>query len=230
MHYVFRISGCSSIGWRGAPGRVAAAPFPFQISMRSSHFPALALTLSLVPSIASAAAAPAGEARGGLLTPHGGLMFWTLVIFVILFFVLAKAAFPKILGAVEARERALAEAIEGAKRDREEASRLLAEQQQRLDAARAETLKLIAEGRATAEKLRAEMLEQTRQQQQEMLERARQDVARERDKAIADLRREAVSLAIAGASKVIERNLDDDANRRLVESFLSSVPVGVGGR
>ena len=197
--------------------------------MRSLNARALALML-LLPStlLAAVPASEAGEAKGGLLTPHGGLMFWTLVIFVILFFVLAKAAFPKILGAVEARERALAEAIEGAKRDREESAKLLAEQKAQLDAARAETLKLIADGRATAEKIKGEMLEQTRIQQQEMLERARQDVARERDKAIADLRREAVDLAIAGASKVIERNLDDDANRKLVESFLSSVPVGAG--
>lgn len=195
--------------------------------MRSSFQRAVALTL-LFPAPAFAAAAAEGEARGGLLSPQGGLMFWTLIIFVILFVVLSKAAFPKILGAVEARERALADAIEGAKRDRDEAARLLAEQQAALAAARADTLKLIADGRATGEKLKADMLEQTRAQQQEMLERARQDIARERDRAIADLRREAVDLAIAGASKVIERNLDDESNRKLVEGFLSTVPVGAG--
>ena len=37
------------------------------------------------------------------------------------------------------------------------------------------------------------------------------------------MRREAVELAIAGASKVIEKNLDQDSNRKLVESFLASV-------
>jgi F-type H+-transporting ATPase subunit b len=41
----------------------------------------------------------------------------------------------------------------------------------------------------------------------------------------AELRREAIELAIAGASKVIEKNLDDQANRKIVESFLSSIPV-----
>lgn len=194
--------------------------------MRSSSFRALALSL-LLPSVAFAAE---GGQKGSLLTPHGGLMFWTLVIFLILFVVLAKTAFPKILGAVEARERALAEAIESAKRDREEAARLLAEQQAQLAAARTDTQKVIAEGRATAEKLRHEMLEQTRAQQQEMLERARLDIARERDRAVADLRREAVELAIAGAGKVIERNLDDAANRKLVESFLATVPASAASR
>jgi F-type H+-transporting ATPase subunit b len=56
-----------------------------------------------------------------------------------------------------------------------------------------------------------------------MLERARRDIAAERDKAIAQLRREAVDLAIAGASKVVEENLDTDRNRKLVETFLASV-------
>jgi F-type H+-transporting ATPase subunit b len=85
---------------------------------------------------------------------------------------------------------------------------------------------VIADGRATAEKLRNDLLEQTKAQQQEMLERARRDIDTEKTNAIAALRREAVDLAIAGAGKVIERNLDSDANRKLVEGFLSSVSLG----
>jgi F-type H+-transporting ATPase subunit b len=56
---------------------------------------------------------------GGLLNPNTGLMAWTLIIFVTLFLLLRKYAFPAIVSAVEARERALEEAIQGAKRDRE---------------------------------------------------------------------------------------------------------------
>jgi F-type H+-transporting ATPase subunit b len=73
--------------------------------------------------------------------------------------------------------------------------------------------------------MRADLLEQTHLQQAELLERARRDIDAERDRAIADLRREAVDLALAGASKVIERNLDDAGNRRLVEQFLASIPA-----
>jgi F-type H+-transporting ATPase subunit b len=167
------------------------------------------------------AAEPA--AGGGLVSLQVNLMFWTLVIFLILFWILKKYAFPAVLGAVEAREKALADAIEGAKRDREEAARVLGEHRQQLDGARAEAQRMIAEARAVAEKSRAELLENTRQDQQEMLERARRDIGVERDKAIAELRREAVDLAIAGASKVVEQNLDSDKNRKLVEAFLSSL-------
>jgi F-type H+-transporting ATPase subunit b len=172
-------------------------------------------------------AAQAGEtaAKGGLLSPQGGLMFWTLIIFLILFFVLSRYAFKPITAAVEAREKALEEAIAGAKADREAAAALLTQHQQQLEAGRNEAQKLIAEGRTIGDKVRADMIEETRSQQQDMLERARREIDAEKVRAIAELRREAVDLAIAGASKVIEKNLDDDSNRKIVESFLSTIPV-----
>ena len=133
---------------------------------------------------------------GDLLSPNGGLMFWTLVTFVILLIILGKLVFPKITAAVEAREKALEEAIEGAKRDREAAAQALAEQQRQIEAARNEA----------------------------------QKIEQEKVRAIAEMRREAVELAIAGASKVIEKNLDDQANRKIVETFLSSIPAGGANR
>ena len=176
-------------------------------------------------AMALRAAAEAGGG-GGLVSLQVNLMFWTLVIFGLLFLILKKWAFPAILGAVEAREQALADAIEGAKRDREEAARLLQEHKAQVEAARGDAQKFIADARQVAEKSRAELLEKTRLDQQEMLERARREIAGERDKAIAQLRREAVDLAIAGATKVVEENLDSDKNRKLVESFLGSLAGG----
>jgi F-type H+-transporting ATPase subunit b len=181
--------------------------------------------LTLLSTLASTAAAQEG-ATGGILTPRGGLMVWTVVIFGLLYLVLRRYAFPVITAAVEAREKALADALASATRDREEAARLLEEHRRQIEAARTEAQRFIAEGRAAGEKIRNDMLEQTRQQQQELLDRARRDIAAEKDRAIAELRREAVDLAIAGAGKVIEKNLDDQSNRRLVESFLASLTPG----
>ena len=185
-------------------------------------------TLSLLLTIALAAPLAAQEehgaaAGGGLMSPNTGLMFWTLLIFAILFFILKAKAFPAIIGAVAARERSLEEAINAAKRDREEAARILAEHRAALDASRGEAQKLIADARVAAERVRAELVEQAHTEQANMLTRARQDIESEKTKAIAQLRREAVDLAIAGAGKVIDRNLDQAANRQLVESFLASV-------
>jgi F-type H+-transporting ATPase subunit b len=160
-----------------------------------------------------------------LLSPNGGLMFWTLIVFLILFFVLGKFVFPKITASVEAREKALEDAVAGAKRDREEAAKYLAEQRAAIEKARDEAGRILAEGRSMGEKLRGEMLEHSRVEQQDMLDRARREIDAERYRAIAELRREAVDLAIAGASRVIEKNLDQKSNRDIVEKFLSSIPV-----
>ena len=171
----------------------------------------------------AATPAAAEEVKKSLLEPSYGLMVWTLVIFVVLAFILSKYAFGPITAAVAAREQALEDAIAGAKRDREEAAKLLAEHKANLDASRGEAQKIIADARISAERVRSELVEQAHAEQAAMLARARQEIESEKTRAIAELRREAVDLAIAGASKVIEKNLDQDSNRKLVESFLASV-------
>jgi F-type H+-transporting ATPase subunit b len=181
-------------------------------------------------SLATAAPLIAQEAEVhepvNLLSPNTGLMFWTLLIFIVLLVILSRFAFKPLTAAVVAREQALERMIAEARRDRDEAAALLEQQRKAVDAARADAQRVIAEGRLTAEQLRNEMLEQTKHQQHELIERARVEIDNERKRAIADLRREAVELALVGASKVIERNLDDQTNRKLVESFLATVPVG----
>lgn len=184
----------------------------------------LCTALVLLATPATAFAAEEGG-KVNLLSPNGGLMFWTLLIFIVLLIVLSRFAFKPLVAAVEAREAALEAAINKAQQDREAASKLLAEQLAQLDAARAEAQKYIADGRATSEKLKASMLEETRAQQQEMIERAKRDIENEKQRAIGDLRREAVDLALAGASKLIAKNLDDAGNRKLVEDFLASIPA-----
>lgn len=192
----------------------------------------LAVLALIIASAHSAAAQEAAEhaAETNLLSLHGGLMFWTLVIFVLLLFVLSRYAFKPITAAVVAREAALQKAIDDAKRDREEAARVLAEHRAALDAARGDAQRLIVEGREAGERVRAEITEQARAEQQEMMERVRREIASEKDRAIAELRREAVDLAIRGAGKVIEKNFDDASNRRLVAEFLASVGTTRGTR
>ncbi len=180
-------------------------------------------SLALTVLLAAPALAQEEAPKADLLSPSYGLMAWTLIIFVVLAIILSKFAFGPITAAVRAREAALEEAITAAKRDREEAARLLEQHRVALDASRGEAQKLIADARVAAERVRAELVEQAHAEQASMLVRARQEIESEKSNAIAQLRREAVDLAIAGAGKVIERNLDQAANRQLVESFLASV-------
>jgi F-type H+-transporting ATPase subunit b len=195
--------------------------------MRTLSLSAALLFANAPFALAQEHEAPAGG--GGLMSLQVNLMFWTLLIFLVLYFILSKFAFGPITAAVEAREKALEDAIEGAKRDREAAAKLLQEHTMAIESARGEGQKLISDARAAGEKMRADLLETTRKEQQEMLDRARRDIEAEKDKAVMQLRREAVDLALAGASKVIEQNLESQKNRQLVESYLSSLgPIKVG--
>jgi F-type H+-transporting ATPase subunit b len=203
-----------------APRGAAVIATFSRITMRKLLMAFSASIVTALPLAAQEAEAP----KGGLLTPSAGLMFWTLAIFLIVLFILSRFAYPKILEAVEARDKALEDALAAAKKDREDAAALLAEHRKAIESARDEAQKIIVDARASGEKVRADVIEQAHKEQQTMLERARAEIIAERDRAMAELRRQTVDLAVRAASKVIERNLDPESNRAIVESFLATIP------
>lgn len=177
----------------------------------------------LSTTLQAPAHAPAEEHASGPLTVDGGLMLWTVFIFLVLLGILKKFAWPAILGAVEAREKALERQLAEAARDREQAAALLAEHQRLIAEAKTQAHAVIVEARSVAEKERALAIEKTKQEQEELLARARREIVAERDRAVAELRREAVDLSLAAASKLIEKRLDGDTDRKLVQEFLSTL-------
>jgi F-type H+-transporting ATPase subunit b len=165
----------------------------------------------------------AAEASGGPFTINGGLIIWTLVVFGILMFLLSKFAWPAILSQVEAREARIRQQLDDAAKANADAQRLLADYQGQIARARTEAQDMLGQGRLAGEKLREEMVAKGREEQEELLARARREIALERDRAVAELRKEAVELSIAAATKVVEKNLDTEADRKLVQDYLASL-------
>ena len=163
------------------------------------------------------------HAARGPLDVEPGLMIWTVFVFLVLLLILRKFAWPALLGAVEAREKALEEQLAEAERNRAEAARLLAQHEKLIAEGRATAHALLTDARTAAEKERALAMEKTRQEQEDLLERARRDIAAERDRAVADLRREAVDLSLAAASKLLGERLNTDSDRRIVQEYLASL-------
>lgn len=182
----------------------------------------IALSALLLLGSAAPLAAAEGETPG-LLTPNIGLTFWTIVVFVIVLAVLSKFAFPKILGAVEAREANLRELAEAAERDRREAAAMMEENRRILEDTRHRVQEAINESRSSAERIRADMLAETRREQEALLERARRDIASERENALQAVRLEAVDVSMRAAERLVRRNLDAEDNRRLVREYLGQV-------
>ena len=165
----------------------------------------------------------AEEAPKGPFAINPGVSIWTLVVFLLLLYALARWAWPQILKAVEEREKRIAAQIAAAEKANQDAQKVLAEYEQKLAAARGEAQELLAAGRAAGEKLREDIMARARAEHEELIDRARREIAAEREKAVAELRREAVDLSLAAAGKVIERNLDTEADRRMVQDYLNSL-------
>jgi F-type H+-transporting ATPase subunit b len=152
-----------------------------------------------------------------------GLIFWTLIVFAILLVLLWRFGFPSLLKSVEERERRIQKQLEEAERANAEAAKLLEQHRQALATAKAEAQDLMAKAKVVAQKEREQLLAKTREEQEQLLERARREIEAEKEKAILALRREAVDLSIAAASKLVESNLDSEANRRLVLEYLAGL-------
>jgi F-type H+-transporting ATPase subunit b len=182
---------------------------------------------ALAPALLLLAAAPLSaqehEAAAGPLDVNTGLLIWTLLIFGIVVAVLYKFAWPNILGAVEQREAHIRDLLEGAERDREDARVLAEEQRKERDALRAQVQTVLAEARSQGEQVRAEMEAAAARDRQERMERAEREIASAREAALDSVRRDAATIAMAAAEKLVRRSLDTEDNRRLVREFLGQV-------
>jgi F-type H+-transporting ATPase subunit b len=169
------------------------------------------------------AAGAAGGAGGGPFNINPGLIIWTLVVFGLLLFILWRWGFPVLVKSVEERERRIEKQLQDAERANTEAQRLLEEHKKQIAAARHEAQEILSKAKTVSQKERETLLAKAREEYEALLNRARKDIDAEKDKAIQALRREAVELSIAAASRVIDANLDTDANRKLVTEFLESL-------
>ena len=165
----------------------------------------------------------AHETGGGPFSINPGLILWTLIVFGILLFILWRWGFPVLVKSVEERERKIEKQLQDAERANAEAQRLLDEHKKQIAAAHNQAQEILAKAKSVSEKERATLLAKAREEYDALLNRARKDIDAEKEKAIQALRREAVELSIAAASRVIEANLDTDANRKLVTEFLESL-------
>ena len=160
---------------------------------------------------------------GGLVSVDLGIVILTIVVFGLVLWVLGKFAWKPILDALDARESGVRNSIESAASMREEAQKLLEEHRTQLAAARKESQQIVADGRAAAERIRKDLEEKARAEGDRILERARQEIERERDRAMEAVREEAVDLALAAASSLLNEKLTDERDRQLVAGYLKDI-------
>ena len=161
-----------------------------------------------------------------LITPEFGLVFWTLITFLILLFILRKFAWKPILGAVSDREEGIKDALASAEKARKEMENLTADNERILKEARAEREALLKEAREMKSKLISDAKEEARSEANKLMEQAKSLIANEKKAAIADLKSQVANLSIDIAEKVVKDELSNkDKQLKLVESMLGEATL-----
>lgn len=175
-------------------------------------------------------AAEKSESGGSFLVSPGlGLMIWTIVLFVLVMWVLSKYAFPPIQDALERRANAIAESLDHAQKQRDEADEILAEYRERLKEAREQADDIVARARKTAETAKSEATEEGKAKREELVAAARKDIEAETRRSIEKIRGEVADLTILATEKVTRKTLSEEDQKRLVEDALSEVDFSALG-
>jgi F-type H+-transporting ATPase subunit b len=162
--------------------------------------------LAIVTPLAQAAEE---ESSNFLVSPDVGLMIWTVLAFLVAFFVLRKWAWPAITEALDKRQHAIEESIDTAERARAESAALLEEYRARLREARSQSEEIIARARKAGEVVERESVEEARAKREELLEQTRRDIEAETRRAIQEIRSEVADLTILATEKVTRKSLTD---------------------
>ena len=166
------------------------------------------------------------EVHGSANTPNPlvqldpGLFIWTILTFLILFYVLAKFAWKPLLTALESRENTIKSSLEDAEKAKTELERLNAESEEIMAKARSEAQTIRVEAKSAAEKIKADVMVQAGEDAKKIRDEAQNQIKVEKDKAISEIRQEVVSLTMMVAEKVIKRNLSKEDNQSLIDDSL----------
>jgi F-type H+-transporting ATPase subunit b len=206
-------------GW-GAWALVAAClAFAVATPVSAQHAePATPPGHTSVPS--EAAHGESEAAAPSIMQVDPGLMIWTVVTFVALLVVLRLTAWKPLQASLEAREKRIRDAVEGAERARRDSEELLARHQQMLDAAKDDARKIIEEGKADGLRLKHELAAQAREETEAMKVRARRDLDLATEQAKKELWEHATQISTELAERIVKRSLGADDHRRLVEDVL----------
>lgn len=159
------------------------------------------------------------------LLPDAGLLFWMLVVFGIVFFILARYGFPAIVAMLDERKRLIDESVQSAKEANERLVAINAESEAILKSARDEQARLLREATAMREELIKEARERAGKEGEKMLAETRRVIEMEKEEAVRDIRRQVAELSVEVAQKILRRELSDENKQRSVIEALINETV-----
>ena len=149
-----------------------------------------------------------------LITPDFGLLFWMVVIFGIVFFLLAKFGFPVITKAVQTRSDHIADSLKAADEAQARLAGLADEQAKMIEETRLEQSRILKEASESREKIIAQAKEDAAAEAAKLLDHAKVEIAAERESAIRDIRRQVAMISVEVAEKIVRKDLEGDENQQ----------------
>lgn len=146
-----------------------------------------------------------------------------LVVFGLAFFILSRTAWPKIVKGLEEREQKIKSDIEQAERTRKQAERALQEYEKALAEARNEASKMLEEAKGEQQKIAAELRARTESELNAMRDAAKRDIEAAKKAAISEVYGHMADTATSIAAKILQRELNPDDQRQLVEDSLGQL-------
>ena len=143
-----------------------------------------------------------------------------VVTFIILLVILRFVAYKPIMRMLDERSRRVKESMEQAESVKEQSARAEEELKKQLGEASREGQERIARAVKAGEEVKQKAQEEARKEAETLLGRARAEIQRERDEAIGEVRREFADLTVLAAGKVIEKSLDKEEHRELIDKVL----------
>ena len=144
-----------------------------------------------------------------LLTPDFGLLFWMVVIFGIVFFILAKFGFPVITKAVQDRSDHIADSLKAADEAQAKLANMAKEQAKMIEETRLEQSRILKEASESREKIIAQAKEDAAAEAAKLLDHAKVEIAAERESAIRDIRRQVAMISVEVAEKIVRKDLEE---------------------
>jgi F-type H+-transporting ATPase subunit b len=158
-----------------------------------------------------------------LIKPSFGLIFWMLIGFGILFFILAKFAWPVITNGIASRNKKIQDQLDEAARVHAELENMHLKHEEMLAEAKAERDAIVADARKLSEKLYEDAKLKAESEAQAIIDDAKKTIYFEKMKAITDVKNEIANFSIDIAQKVIEHELSDkDRQEKLIEEWVDN--------
>jgi len=143
-----------------------------------------------------------------------------VVTFIILLVALRFVAYKPLMRMLDERSRRVRESMEQAESVKEQSAHAEEETRKKLEAASREGQERISRAVRAGEEVKQKAQEEARHEAEALINRARAEIQRERDEAIGEVRREFADLTILAAGKVIDRSLDKEEHRQLIDKVL----------